>query len=613
MSNRLDSQTAPHTRRVRKLDEASINRIAAGEVIERPASAIKELVENSIDSGADKIEIEYSQGGKTLIRVTDNGCGIANNDLSLAVARHATSKIDGSDLLDIRSFGFRGEALASMGAAGRLSVTSRLNGSDCAYTITVEGSQTTPVRPAALAVGTVIELTDLFKAMPSRLKFLRTSRSESTAIANVIRSLAMALPHIAFELTEVQSGGTRRPILTFSKSKATDDQEALKARVSAVIGSGFSDNCSEVALRQDGVEINGYTSIPTFHRGSAQAQHLFVNNRPVRDKLFFGALRVAYADVLPTGKYPVAALFLTCDPQLVDVNVHPAKTEVRFREPKAIRSLIINALRNTLSNDGQRTSTSLSVSMSDAWHAQTSPHFQSRQHRKYPSQPPPQQESEAAAPVLADFPPWAEPAADGHDEAINEYPLGAARMQFHETYILAENRKGLVIVDQHAAHERLVYEKFKTQFKESKIESQVLLVPDVVALADDDIDLLFTFTEPLSRMGLVFEKFGPSTVCIRALPAILGASVDGKTLLQDIVDSIREMGEALALEKRINDILSRMSCHGSIRAGRKMVTEEMNALLRDMEQTPNSGQCNHGRPTYIQMNLKDIEKLFGRR
>ena len=594
-------------RRIHKLDEASINRIAAGEVIERPASVVKELVENSIDSGADKIEIHYTDGGKSLVRVIDNGCGIARADLPLAVSRHATSKIDGSDLLDIRSFGFRGEALASMGAAGRLTVTSRDADSDCAYIVTVEGSEISSVRPTSLAIGTVIELTDLFKAMPSRLKFLRTTRSESGVIVSTIRSLAMVLPNIRFELVEIPLSGGRRSVLSLPKSRGLED-DAIRARVSAVIGGGFSENCSPVSWAQDDIKIGGYISIPTFHRGTARNQHLFVNGRPVKDKMLFGALRAAYADLLPSGKYPVAALFVECDPQQVDVNVHPAKAEVRFRDPQKLRSLVIKSLRDALAKDGHRSSTSLSSLMADSWHVKTSKSVQSSKHFK-----PPVFDRRDSQTQLADFPPWAEPAVSPEDTSIDDYPLGAARMQFRDTYILSENSEGLVIVDQHAAHERIVYEKLKTHFDQSKVESMVLLVPDIVELSERDISELRDFSDHLSQMGLVIEEFGVGTICIRALPALLGGGVNGRALLQDIVDSIRETGEATALETRVHAVLSRISCHHSIRAGRQMDAKEMNALLREMERTPNSGQCNHGRPTYIQMPLKDIEKLFGRR
>ena len=542
-------------RRVRKLDDASINRIAAGEVIERPASVVKELVENSIDAGADKIEIHCSNGGKSLVRVIDNGHGIDSSDLPLAVARHATSKIGGSDLTDIRSFGFRGEALASMGAAGRLTVKSRAAGSECAYTITVQESQSSPARPVALKSGTVIELTELFKSMPSRLKFLRTDRSESGAIANVVRSLAMASPAVSFELLQVLPGGEQRRVLRFPPVNS-ESSEASLTRVSDVIGSGFADNSFYLDAFQEGVGIQGFAAIPTFSRGTATAQHLFVNGRPVRDKLLFGALRAAYSDLLPAGRFPVAALFITCDPHAIDVNVHPAKTEVRFRDPGNIRSLIIGTLRAALASGGQRSSTSLSASMASAWHRQISGELPTRPldrgiyrvisaadrrgavlERKMPS-----------AEELGDFPPWSDiPAADD-GPAANDYPLGAARAQLHNTFILAENSEGIVIVDQHAAHERIVYETLKQHLHGESAESQMLLVPDVLEMADEDIEMLMSFSAQLSRLGLEIENFGHGALCVRSVPAILGSEIDCAGLLRDIADSLQESGESLALE-----------------------------------------------------------------
>ena len=575
----MDESASPGmlaARRVHRLDEASINRIAAGEVIERPASVVKELVENSIDAGADKIEIHYSQGAKSLIRVSDNGRGIEAEDLPLAVARHATSKIDGSDLLNIRSFGFRGEALALMGAAGRLSVKSRPTGADFASIITVKESNSSPVQPAALTSGTVIELTELFKSMPSRLKFLRTERSESAAMASVVRSLAMALPTVGFELTEIQEGGDHRRVLDF---RAANDQsvEARLARVSEVIGSEFADNAVKLDWFQDGVSIKGFAAIPTFSRGSASAQHLFVNGRPVRDKLLFGALRAAYLDLLPSARYPVAALFIECDPHCVDVNVHPAKTEVRFREPNQIRTMIIKALRTALSDGGPRSSTSLTDAMVDAWHVNgnqgnTDWRKGGRSRSRVVSSTADQKSSlsgKSPRPdAIGDLPPWADSVIEPEGEKVKKYPLGAARLQLHDMFILAENSEGIVFVDQHAAHERIVYERLKDRYRQEKPESQMLLVPATVELNESEFTRLIAFEKPLSQMGLEIERFGPTTMCVRSIPAILGSEIDCDALLRDIADSLKDTGEALALERRANSVISRMACHGSIRAGR---------------------------------------------
>ena len=614
-----NTETVLPIRRIQKLNDASINRIAAGEVIERPASVVKELLENAIDAGATRIEVQYSNGGKSLIRVVDNGCGIAVEDLPLAVDRHATSKIDGSDLLNIQSFGFRGEALASMGAAGHLDVTSRVSGGSHAYSISVQESQVSVVRPAALKSGTVIELTELFKSIPARLKFLRTDRSEAGKIAETLRSLAMASPLVGFELVEIQASGKQRKVLRFPPLESIKEKAYL-TRIDDVIRGGFAENSFALDGEREGVTLKGFAAIPTFCRNSSIAQHLFVNGRPVRDRLLFGALRAAYSDVLPSGKFPVAALFITCKPELVDVNVHPAKTEVRFRDPANIRALIISTVRNGLNKDVLRSATSLSNTLADAWtieHSQKTQRDYSKRVRFDPNKRSDVQnrtinQDITSAATLGEFPPWEEVAVHEDGPAVQDYILGAARAQFHQTFILAENKEGIIIVDQHAAHERIVYERLKQTMCEEVVESQLLLVPDIIKLSDTDIEVLLLFSNQLAKMGLEFEKFGPDTLCVRAVPAILG-EIDCLSLFRDIADSLNETGETLALEQRTNAVLSRMSCHGSIRAGRRMDAKEMNALLRDMEKTPNSGQCNHGRPTWIQMSLKDIEKLFGRR
>ncbi len=608
--------------RVRSLDSAAVNRIAAGEVIERPASVVKELVENAMDAKARRIEVHYSKGGKSLIRVTDNGWGIESEDLPLAVSRHATSKIDGSDLMNIRSLGFRGEALASMGAVGRLTVTSRAAGTDCAHMIVVENNEISSIRPAALAAGTVVELTGLFTSMPARLKFLRTDRAESGAIAAALRSLAMTSPQTGFDLREIRPHDqTVRRIFQYGTGSN------LLERINAVIGGDFTDNCCEIHAERGEVKLHAFAAIPTYNRGSSTAQHLFVNHRPVRDKLLFGALRAAYAGLLPPGRYPIATVFLTCAPHLVDVNVHPAKTEVRFRNPSEIRALIVSALRDALSVAGQRSATSLSHSLGTAWQDRTV----SQQHYREPGNsyqlrgttPSPVAGVQSDSSVisdraiqqsgLGDFPPWVEQTPAEDDVPSDDYPLGIARMQLQNLFILAENSRGIVIVDQHAAHERIVYEELKTIFANEDAQAQLLLVPDVVSLSDDDRSLLESFRDNLAQMGLEFESFGRGAVCVRALPAILGNGTDCASLLRDIADSLRETGEAQALEQRIHKVISSMACHGSIRAGRRLSGNEMNALLRAMEITPNSGQCNHGRPTWIQLNLQDIKRLFGRR
>ncbi len=606
--------------RVRRLDEASINRIAAGEVIERPASVIKELIENAIDAGADKVEAHYANGGKSLIRVVDNGCGIEAGDLPLAVARHATSKTDGSDLFNFRSFGFRGEALASMGAAGRLTVTSRAAGAEAARTITVAGSQASTVRPAALGCGTVTELTELFHSTPARLKFLGSDRAEALALANTFRSLAMVAPSVGFELIEAPPGGKRRRVLQLHP-EAKESDGARLARLNRIISGGFAENACRVDGIREGYILSGFVALPTFTRGTASAQHMFVNGRPVRDRQLYGALRAAYSDFTPAGRYPVAALFIDCEPQLVDVNVHPAKSEVRFRAAAAVRSLIISGVRAALTREGHRSSTALSAAMLGAWRPDSDlPQSGDRQrwpnrHQHSRNRPGPRHSAQAPDPPqqIADLPPMADAPPPGNEIAPDKYPLGAAKAQLHGAYVLSETGQGIVIVDQHAAHERLVYERLKQCFASQRPDSQMLLVPEVVDLPDDRRSALLSAADGLAQMGLEIESFGSGSVCVRAVPAILSAKVDCARLLQDIADALEETGETIALVERMNQVISRMSCHGSVRAGRRLAPEEMNALLRDMENTPGSGQCNHGRPTYIQLNLIDIEKLFGRR
>jgi DNA mismatch repair protein MutL len=582
---------------IRQLDEAAINRIAAGEVVERPASAVKELVENALDAGAVRISIDIADGGKTLIRVTDDGCGMTSADLPLALSRHATSKIDGSDLLDIRSFGFRGEALPSLGAVGRLTITSRAQGHDAAQ-ITCDAGRMTPPRPAALTRGTVVELRDLFYATPARLKFLRSDRAEVQAVAEVIRRLAMAEPQVGFTLREVTGDGEGR-VLFRADAQSGDLFDALARRLSGILGADFIDNALSIDAERDGLRLTGYAALPTYSRGSSAQQHLFVNGRPVLDRMLYGALRAAYFDVLSRDRHPAAVLNLIVDPQRVDVNVHPAKAEVRFREPEAARSLIITALRTALSGAGHRASSTVGTETLAAMR----PVYQMDR----PSQP------SLAAAFAFQSPGFAEaPAARIEPEMQTQGPLGAARAQLHENYIVAQTATGIVIVDQHAAHERLTYERLKAQMAASGITAQALLIPEIVALSPTDAARLLDAAPNLARLGLTIEPFGGTAIAIRETPAILGA-VSAEALIRDILDELTDAGDSHLLQSKIDSILSRMSCHGSIRSGRQMHAEEMNALLREMESTPLSGQCNHGRPTYVELSLHDIERLFGRR
>ncbi len=613
---------------IRQLDDSAINRIAAGEVVERPASAVKELVENAIDAGARRIEVAIADGGKTLIRVTDDGVGMSAEQLPLALSRHATSKIDGTDLLDIHTFGFRGEALPSLGAVGRLTITSRMAGGE-AHTVSVSGGVMSAVKPAALGAGTIVELRDLFYATPARLKFMRSDRAESQAITDVVKRLAMAEPFIGFTLRDVTSGGEGR--VTFRADGESGDLfDALHGRLARILGSEFAENALRIDAEREGLRLIGYAALPTYSRGSAVAQYLFVNGRPVKDKLLVGALRGAYFDFLSRDRHPAAALFIDCDPQLVDVNVHPAKSEVRFRDPGLARGLIVSALRHALAEAGHRASTTVAGATLGAMRPEPTgaprvyqmdrPSMGAR-HAAYEYQAPAQVPALSEAPAAWDAAPGASlmeaPVAGrvvdapAQDEVAEDHPLGAARGQVHENYIIAQTQDGMVIVDQHAAHERLVYERLKNQMGENGVAAQALLIPEIVELSDGDCARLLAVAEPLSQLGLTIEAFGGGAVAVRETPAILG-EVNAKAMVLDILDELDDQGESHLVQAKIEAILSRVACHGSIRSGRRMRADEMNALLREMEATPHSGQCNHGRPTYVELKLADIERLFGR-
>ncbi|MEN8833511.1 MAG: DNA mismatch repair endonuclease MutL [Pacificibacter sp.] len=621
---------------IRQLDEGVINRIAAGEVVERPASAVKELVENAIDAGAHRITVDYADGGKTLIRVTDDGCGMTADDLPLALSRHATSKIDGSDLLDIHTFGFRGEALPSLGAVGRLRITSRAEGHD-GVSLSVSGGRVDPIKPAALTKGTVVELRDLFFATPARLKFLRTDRAEAQAISDVIKRLAMAEPFVGFTLRDVSGGGEGR--VTFRADPQTGDMfDALHGRLARVLGKDFAENALAIDAEREGLHLTGYAALPTYSRGSSVQQFLFVNGRPVRDKLLYGALRAAYFDYLSRDRHPAACLFIDVDPHRVDVNVHPAKSEVRFREPAEARSLIVTGLRTALAAAGHRASTTVAQATLGAMrpeapraegqapqeadaprvyqmdrrfsggYTSTPRHATDTVQNSYNWQAPERSEMQGFSEMSAPSARVEDVAPSPSAEAL---PLGAARAQVHENYIIAQTETGIVIVDQHAAHERLVYEKLKNLMAENGVASQALLIPEVIELGANDAQMLLDLADDLAKLGLVIEAFGGGAIAVRETPAILGR-VDATAMITDILDELADLGDSQTVQARIEAVLSRVACHGSIRSGRWMRGEEMNALLREMESTPHSGQCNHGRPTYVELKLSDIERLFGR-
>ena len=604
---------------IRQLPPNLVNRIAAGEVVERPASVVKELVENAIDAGARRIDVTATGGGLQLIRVTDDGTGMARDDLALAVERHATSKLGGDDLSHILTLGFRGEALPSIGAVARLSITSRLEGASEASTISVDGGHKAALKPAALSAGTEVEVRDLFYATPARLKFMKSERAETAAIADHVKRLALAHPEVAFSL----SNGERTSLRLEACPPGLMDHGL--ERMGRVLGSDFLADALPVSAARDTMAAEGFAGLPTLHRANGLQCYLVVNGRPVRDKLIVGTVRAAYGDLLPRGRYPMLVLFLTVPPEEVDVNVHPAKTELRFRDPNAVRSLLIGALRDALGTAGHRATGSLSQSALDRMMrpqhrpAPTPGAAPDTSPRAYMSHSRPRGfgfSDKAQAPLEA----VSAPSGDTRGTAIVEdeadYPLGAARAQVQDTFIIAQTADALVIVDQHAAHERLVYERLKHAYSNGGITRQLLLIPDVVELDGEAVAALLAASNELESLGLVVEAFGQSAIIVREVPALLG-TCDVKGLLSDLASALAEAEEdgegGRVLAARLDHVLSTMACHGSVRGGRRLSPDEMNALLRDMEKTPFSGQCNHGRPTYIELKLTDIEKLFSRR
>jgi DNA mismatch repair protein MutL len=603
---------------VRQLTEDVVNRIAAGEVIERPASVVKELVENALDAGASRIEVVTDGGGRRLIRVSDDGAGMPREDLALAVERHATSKLPEDDLLAIATLGFRGEALPSIGAVSRLSIVTRHASAPHAWAITLEGGAKSEVRPGALGEGTRVEVRDLFYATPARLKFLKSDRAEGEAVREVVRRLAMSRPDVAFTL----AGEERAPV---TWGAAMPGPVGRLARLGDILGAAFQANAIAVAAGREGLTVEGYAGLPTLSRANALGQYLFVNGRPVRDKLLLGAVRGAYADHLPRDRHPIVALFVTLDPREVDVNVHPAKAEVRFRDGGLVRGLIVRALHEALARDSQRAASTgggatiaafrpaFGGAPARGWDWRTSPARPGAQ-RFGNLAPAPAGFADAAQAAFAVGAAGASARAADPAPApdLLDLPLGAARAQIHETYIVAQTRDGVVIVDQHAAHERLVYEQMKAALATQGLARQILLIPEIVELDEADAARLAERAETLGRYGLVVEPFGPGAVAVRETPALMGA-IDAGALVRDLAEHLAEWDDQLPLERRLMHVAATLACHGSVRAGRRLKPEEMNALLREMERTPNSGQCNHGRPTYVELKLADIERLFGRR
>lgn len=609
--------------RIRQLPPVLVNRIAAGEVIERPAAAVKELVENAIDAGATRIEVTLANGGRTLIAVDDDGCGMDPAEMVLALRRHATSKLPDDDLVRIQFLGFRGEALPSIAAVSRLTLTSRPREAEHAWQIQVEAGEVAPARPVAFGNGTRIEVRDLFFATPARLNFLKSERTERDVALAVVKSLAMANPQISFGFRDDDKNLlqlNRQPGLLSPR----DDR---LPRLAAVLGQEFGDNALRIEAIRETAALTGYIGLPTFHRRSADMQYLYVNGRMVRDPLLKGALRGAYMDVLSHDRHPAAVLFLELPPEMVDVNVHPAKTEVRFREPQLVRGLIVGTIKNALSEAGHRTASSVASQTLQKFSAPSDNFGRSRY-----TPPPPISPQLAESSYLWQAPPAPSGSPQGQfdvgqlppqgrvetTEISNstppkvDYPLGAARGQLHETYIVAQTNDGLILVDQHAAHERLMLEKIKRAMLDQAVARQLLLLPEIVELEVEAATRLLEKQEELAQLGLVLEAFGVGALVVREVPAILG-DVDIKSLLTDLASDLAEWGQAVVLSEKIDHVCATMACHGSIRAGRRLTLDEMNHLLREMENTPRSGQCAHGRPTYVELKLNDIERLFGRR
>ena len=611
--------------RIRRLSSETINRIAAGEVIERPASALKELVENAIDAEARRIDVVLEDGGRRLIRVQDDGCGMSREELLLAVERHATSKLADDDLEDIRFLGFRGEALPSIGAVCRLQIASRVRGADQAWCLQIDGGAISEPEPTALAAGTRIEVRDLFHATPARLKFLKAARTEFTHALDIVRRLAMAHPEIAFSVKD----GER---LALRLDPAQGEMfQALNSRLADVMGREFADNAVPIEAERGGLRLTGLAALPTYSRANGQMQYLFVNGRAVKDRLLNGAVRGAYADVLAHNRFAAVALFLDVPATEVDVNVHPAKAEVRFRDAGLVRGLIVSAIRHALAGAGHRSASTVSQAALGAMRPESANALSGGQAPLWrgagPRGNPPTHLSEAAmawqapapgAMAESGLPPQAPPPESDGDvaeavyQAPGDHPLGAARGQLHETYIVAQSAQGIVIVDQHAAHERLVMERMKAQLADRGVARQMLLLPEVVELDEAAAARLVARAEELAGMGLVLEAFGHGAVVVRETPAALG-ECEVQALVRDLADDLAELDAAVSLSDRLDHVCATMACHGSVRAGRRLTIAEMNALLREMEATPRSGQCNHGRPTYVELLLPDVERLFGRR
>lgn len=607
---KYNNQVKTQFKRIVKLDEASINKIAAGEVVERPAAVVKELIENALDASAVSIQISFSHGGKSMIKVIDDGWGIHKDELKLAIESHSTSKINHNNLSNIDTFGFRGEALPSIAAVSKLTLKSRSQGELEASELICSSGKIEKIRPAALTAGTTIEIRDLFYSTPARLKFLRSDRVETQAVFDVVKRLALSNPNVKFHLQDTTKSQTK---VYLDLSEEISPRKYLD-RIKKVLGTNFSENCVELNYQKDSYSVSGFTSLPTNSAGRSVNQFFFVNGRSVRDKQLVSALNAAYFDFVSKDRFAAAVVYLDCEPSLVDVNVHPMKSEVRFKFPKEVRSLIIHAVRDTLSRNGLKSNSALRNKTLETFSSNepvsvgtnvsnfdnsigSSGHLKSEQIELY------NKEGWLSGKV--------EPSRLDDDISYTKSPLGVAKAQLHKNFIVSQSSDGLILVDQHAAHERITYEKLKKQYVTKKIESQSLLIPEIIDLLGNEKEVILHFSETLLKIGFEVEAFGENAICLRGVPALLGLA-NLKDLIIDLVDELLACGQIDSIEARVDAVISRISCHGSIRSGRQLNAEEMNQLLRQMEATPFSAQCNHGRPTFVELKLSDIQKLFGR-
>ena len=616
---------------IRLLPSQLVDQIAAGEVIERPAAALKELVENAIDAGARQITVHLKDGGLGEITVTDDGSGMSKDELCLAIQRHATSKLPTADLFDIHSFGFRGEALPSIASVSDMEIRSRCASDEHGWALPVTHGHVGDLQPQAMPVGSLMIVRNLFANVPARLKFMKTTRTETGNCVDVLKRLAMAWPHIQFEAYD-----DSRKLLHYIAR--LDDEMAVASRIGDVVGRQFSEQAMALHAVRDEVEMKGLIGLPTANKPTTSHMHFFVNQRPVKDRLLLGALRAGYGDTLPRGRHPMAVLYITVPPALVDVNVHPAKAEVRFQDQAGVRSLIVGsvmaqlrdaALNNPAESGGDSLRYFQSAPQPTRSVAGTTPSHSYQQAPVHPAayqwQAPSRplsaaaseraaQAAQVSADAIAEAPPQAriEPIDDADIASLHNSPLGAAKAQFHQTYVISETADGIVIIDQHAAHERLVMERMKAAMDEGALAGQILLIPEVVDLPEHHIAALLAQTPVLQKAGLEIDAFGEGSVIVRQTPALLG-EVNAKSLIYDLAEELSEIGTMTNFDQKIEHVIATISCHGSVRAGRQLNASEMNALLREMEVTPRAGQCNHGRPTYVSLSLQDIEKLFGRR